>query len=348
MTTIRELDQINLEDYEKFVSLNSERIFFQSKKAIEFFEHLDNYKLLLFTIEKENQIRASLMATIIKENGLKSFFSRRCIVWAGPVFQDGYEDLVDTLLKAFGDRVSKMAIYIEFRNFFNTSKIKKYFLNNSYQYNEHFNSIINTSNLDIVKLKLSKSKRRQINQSFINGAQIIEPNNISQVQEFYDILNSLYKKRVRKPLPNFDFFKAFYFKKELGKYFLISFENRIIGGIMCPIDKDTIYEWFICGLDGSIKNVYPSVLATWAPIEYAAKTGIKWFDFMGAGKPNEDYGVREFKLKFGGELVEYGRFFKVLNPTLFCFGKAILNLNSKIGVYFRKIKDFNGIFKINE
>lgn len=30
---------------------------------------------------------------------------------------------------------------------------------------------------------------------------------------------------------------------------------------------------------------------------------------MGAGVPNDGgYGVRDFKAKFGGELVEYGRF----------------------------------------
>ena len=29
---------------------------------------------------------------------------------------------------------------------------------------------------------------------------------------------------------------------------------------------------------------------------------------MGAGSPDEDYGVRDFKAKFGGRLVEPGRF----------------------------------------
>jgi lipid II:glycine glycyltransferase (peptidoglycan interpeptide bridge formation enzyme) len=35
--------------------------------------------------------------------------------------------------------------------------------------------------------------------------------------------------------------------------------------------------------------------------------GFEVFDFGGAGRPDEPYGPREFKAKFGGELVDYGR-----------------------------------------
>jgi lipid II:glycine glycyltransferase (peptidoglycan interpeptide bridge formation enzyme) len=83
-----------------------------------------------------------------------------------------------------------------------------------------------------------------------------------------------------------------------------------------------IYEWYVCGTDGEIKDVYPSILATWAAMDYANQNNIPRFDFMGAGSPDKDYGVREFKSKFGGEEVEHGRFFKVFNPLLFNVGKT--------------------------
>lgn len=38
------------------------------------------------------------------------------------------------------------------------------------------------------------------------------------------------------------------------------------------------------------------------------------YDFGGAGWPNEDYGPRHFKKKFGGELVRFGRYRKVFSP----------------------------------
>ena len=62
-------------------------------------------------------------------------------------------------------------------------------------------------------------------------------------------------------------------------------------------------------------------MATWAAIDYANKNMIERFDFMGAGKPNDGgYGVRDFKAKFGGELVEYGRFRYICNPFLYKIG----------------------------
>ena len=99
---------------------------------------------------------------------------------------------------------------------------------------------------------------------------------------------------------------------------------------MCPIYQDTIYEWYVCGLHGEFKDIYPSVLATWAPIEYAANNNLSCFDFLGAGRPDEDYGVREFKAKFGGELVNFGRFSKIHNKMKYKFGELGLKVMSMV------------------
>ena len=42
--------------------------------------------------------------------------------------------------------------------------------------------------------------------------------------------------------------------------------------------------------------------------------GFDLFDFGGAGRPDEHYGPREFKAKFGGELVDFGRDVLVHTP----------------------------------
>jgi len=90
---------------------------------------------------------------------------------------------------------------------------------------------------------------------------------------------------------------------------------------MCvALDKKILYEWFVCGLDGEYKKIFPSTLATWAAIQFATENGFEYFDMMGAGKPDEDYGVREFKARFGGKLVEYGRFEIILHKFLYKIG----------------------------
>ena len=143
------------------------------------------------------------------------------------------------------------------------------------------------------------------------------------MKEFYVILKNLYQAKIKKPLPEWHFFKSFYENEEIGKFFLVQLEGKIIGGIMSPIFNGVIYEWYIAGRDREFNNVYPSVLATWAAIKYATDNNLKYFDFMGAGKPDDNYGVREFKSKFGGELVNFGRHSHVHSPTRLQFGKLV-------------------------
>ena len=50
---------------------------------------------------------------------------------------------------------------------------------------------------------------------------------------------------------------------------------------------------------------------------------------MGAGKPGDNYGVRDFKAQFGGELVEHGRFLRINKPLVYKAGSFVLKLISK-------------------
>ena len=68
-------------------------------------------------------------------------------------------------------------------------------------------------------------------------------------------------------------------------------------------------------------------MATWSGIQFAAESGHKCFDMMGAGAPGDGgYGVRDFKAKFGGTLVEYGRFKYICNKPLYALGKLGVRL----------------------
>ena len=100
---------------------------------------------------------------------------------------------------------------------------------------------------------------------------------------------------------------------------------------MCPVlEGKCMYEFYIFGLDEDFRDQYPSIIATWAALEYAASNGIPFFDFMGAGRKDQDYGVREFKSRFGGELVENGRYIKINKKQLYKTGEAGLRIMKKI------------------
>ena len=139
--------------------------------------------------------------------------------------------------------------------------------------------------------------------------------------EYYKVLDNLYRTKVKTPLFPLSFFLALNKHKD-GRLLPIEYQGRIIGGTVCVEQANKcVYEWFVCGEDGVYSHVYPSSYATYAGIKYAAEHGCARFDMMGAGKPDEAYGVRDFKAKFGGAEVEHGRFLCVTKPLLYRIGK---------------------------
>jgi len=325
------IEEINLSRVEQFVNRHPHGNFFQSTKAYQFFKAVDNYEPLFIVVLDGDEITGSLLAVLIKESGgLRGYLSRRCIVWGGPLVKNGNSEIWVGLLNMLERLLSGRAIYTEFRNFKDLSDHKALFEKAGYRFNEHLNYIVSIPSQDKIRAGLSKSKKRQINKSLKNGAVIGPAEHIDQVKSFYGILETLYREKVKKPLPAFYFFSRFFQDKTLGNFLIVQLKGRVVGGIMCPVYKDTIYEWFVCGMDGKIKDIYPSVLATWAPIKYAADNELKYFDFMGAGKPDQDYGVREFKSKFGGDLVNFGRFVRVNQKLNYQVGKLGLEILKRV------------------
>ena len=310
--------------------------FFQSHTCFKFLEKVEEYNPFLLLAHEQGQIEGSLLG-VIQSNGqgLKSWFSRRLIVWGGPLLNpsSGSGDLkiTDALLKKLKKYASGKAIFVEFRNFFDTEELKPAFETCGFTFRPHLNYLVKTDTAEQVNKRMSKSRRRQIKSCIKAGAEVVEGQTEEDVMAFYKILAKLYEEKVKKPLSSPDLFLKF-LHEGIGKYFLIKYDGRIVGGIMCPIYQDkVIYEWYVCGEDGLVKGLHPSVLATWAPIEYAVNNQYEHFDFMGAGKPDEDYGVREFKARFGGEEVNFGRYGLILNSTLYKVGQLGLK-------YYQKLK----------
>ena len=87
-------------------------------------------------------------------------------------------------------------------------------------------------------------------------------------------------------------------------------------------ENGVVYEWYECGMNAAYKEQYPSVMATWAGMQYAHEQGCARYDMMGAGVQGVPYGVRDFKSEFGGTQVEHGRWLYVAKPWLYASGKA--------------------------
>lgn len=302
---------------------------FQSPEGLKFFRSLDSMTVDVHAIANDSgEISALILVTIQQESGFKKHLSKRGIIYAGPMLTD--DESTTVLVEHLQAYYKKKTIYLETRNFFDYSKYAEVFKGSGWEYIPWLNFHLTTDEEAPMRKRMSSSRLRQVKKGIKSGAEFMEAKNIDDVRSFYSILQELYQEKIKKPLPKWDFFERF-FESDMGKYLLVYFEGKVIGGIMCPIQEGSaIYEWYIAGKDGEFRDQYPSVLATYAAMDYGLKNSMNYFDFMGAGAVDEEYGVRDFKARFGGEEVEHGRFRVILDKARFKLGETGLKILSKI------------------
>lgn len=316
-------DKIDVVQWKELIAKSSIANFFQSKECYDFYSSLSFLESFSFGVTEDNILKGVIVGYIQKEGGkLKQFFSRRAIITGGALLaNDISEDVLSELLNYCKRQLSKKSIYVEFRNFNDYSAYKEVFSKSGFAYVPHLNFHIDCSSEEIVNQNLGKSRKRDIKTSLRDGASYVDNPTLDQIHDYYAILEELYTTKVKTPLVPFEFFEKLH-SSSFSRFLLIELNGEIIGGTVCIVwNYMVIYEWFACGMDGRYKSIYPSTLATYAGIKYAYENRISRFDMMGAGKPNEGYGVRDFKAKFGGKLVEHGRFLCVLKPALYSVGK---------------------------
>ena len=328
-------NEIDKQQWQQLIDRSATATWFQTDEAYQFYASVSEMIPFATAVENNGKLRAVCVGYTTKETStIKQYLTCRAIIIGGPLLaDDATDEEVAALIEAVTNtsRLSPFAsrpIYIETRNFNDYSRWKTVFEANGFAYQPHLNFHVDCTQENMLAT-MSESKRRQIKKAIKSGVAIVEAQSQEDVRTYYDILKDLYKNKVKTPLFPLDFFLRFY-ENGFGKYLLVKYEDKIIGGIMCPILKGrTIYEWFVCGMDEQYKNQYPSVMATYAAIEYAQQNGLSRFDFMGAGKPDEAYGVRDFKARFGGEMVEHGRCLYVRKPLLYNIGKLGVKLLKK-------------------
>ena len=306
---------------------------FQTKEAYDFFDGLSFLEAFACGVEEDGQLKGVVVGYVQKDGGrIKQFLSRRAIVLGGPLLADDIEEEgLALLLGTLKSNHKKKAIYIETRNFNDYSRWKKTFLAQGFDYEPHYDIHVETSTIEQIEQNLGKSRKRDIRVSFRDGAVLVKRPSKEQIAEYYLILCDLYKTKVKTPLFPLDFFEKLS-ELNASAFLLVEYGGKIVGGTVCVgLPGKALFEMYACGEDGVHKNIFPSEVATYAGLQYAAENGYPKFDMMGAGKPNDGgYGVRDFKLKFGGELLELGRFDYVYKPFLYQVGKWGVKIMKKL------------------
>ena len=304
---------------------------FQQADFFSFLKSTGFLEPFRFSVERSGKEVGVVQGFIQKDGGkIKQYLSRRAIINGGPWLA---EDITDTelekLLKKCIYVLKRKTIYIETRNFFDYSRFRPVFEKMGFVYEPHYDIIVEVNGNESWEKRMESSRPRFVKSSLNNGVEVINNPTEDEVIEYYAVLKDLYTTKIKTPLFSLDFFMKLY-HTSFCRFILVRYQNKIVGGMVCVFDNDTAYEWFVCGMDGIYKHIYPSTVATYSAIKFSYEKGLKRFDMMGAGSPGDGgYGVREFKLKFGGNLVEFGRFIYICKPLLYGVGKMGVKIMKK-------------------
>lgn len=327
---LTELSHIDRKIWETLVQQSSTANIFQTPQMVDFYNAIGLYEIVISAIEIEGSLKGVVVCLIQSEGkGLKRRVTSRGIINGGPMFADDIsEEEVAALLFSIKEQLKHRCIYIESRNLNDYSKWRVLFEQCGFDYVPHYNFHIDTTSVELVEKRMDRGRRRRVKKSFENHVVVSEDS--GDVCGFYQILKDLYKNKVHKPLPPFEFFDGLK-DKPFAKYFIIKEPSgQTIGGqLILMLDRRCAYAWYCCGLDKEYHDLFPSIMANYVAIRYAAENGFLRYDMMGAGSPDKDYGVRDFKAQFGGDLVEHGRFLFLCKPFVYKIGSHVMKLLTK-------------------
>lgn len=325
---------IDIKSWEAFVQNHPNGNVFQS--PYYYFSCLKTplYKPNIIAVsDEDDSILAILVFVLQKEDlGFLSTFSLRSIVYGGPLVKNGNPELYDFCLRKYEEILKKRAVYTQFRNFsVLPENVQIVFKKNGFLYSDHLNIIQNVS-IEINEQwnQFSRSRKKGIKRAQNYGFQFSYSDSINQLDYFYRLLKDTYT-RIKLPIPDKSHFEELLNQNKHNnvKIFFINKDDTFIAGLFVLIYKETMYGYYMGSVSRQdVLKEKPLDFLFWEVFKWCKENHLSYFDWLGAGSPSKDYGVRDFKLQFGGEVVNLGRFQKHHKP--------LLMLISKLGLFIWK------------
>jgi len=225
------------------------------------------------------------------------------------------------------------SLFTELRNLTDLSEIQPELYQCGFVYEKHLNYLIdlNCSTEELLQgigSRTRKHIRRGLRKGNVSVEQVTDR---SKLTVWYDLIRMTYRS-AGIPLMDRSLFEAAYDilqPKGMIKFWLAQIGTEYVAASAELLFKDVIYGWY-GGVNRDYAKEMPGEMLMWRILEWGAMNGYKTYDFGGAGKPGEEYGVRDFKAKFGGQLVCFGRNTKIHSPHLLRWSEWGYDIYQKI------------------
>lgn len=239
-----------------------------------------------------------------------SFVTRR-VAYGSVLYVPGPEgtDALDYLLRAFRQVPSRRALFTELRNISDLEEVQPILQRQGFAFEPHLDYIVDLQKSeDEQKKSMYHDVLKNVKRARRMGVIIEEVDARDQIDSAYVVLKKVYK-RVQVPLAPVSLFKAAFdvlYPRNMIKILTARVGGQIVGTAVRLLYKDTIFAWY-AGALRDFSSFKAHDFLNWSVMDWGRENGFHYFDFGGAGKPDQSYGPRNYKAKFGGHLVNYGR-----------------------------------------
>ena len=310
MTIVNSLPEDKWRD---FVEHHPEGNIFHTPEMFQVYSRTKGYRPELWAATREGRVLAILMPVrITLMNGLLRSFTTRAVAYGSVLCAPDAEgrETLSQLLQTYKHETDGAPLFTELRNLSNMEAIQPILRGHGFVYEEYLNYLINLRGspeaiFETFGRRTRKNIRRGLRQ---RGVIVEEAKERGQVNACYDLLCQSYQ-AAHVPLTDRSLFEAAFdllYPKGMIRFTLAHVDQTPVAVSVELLYKDVIYGWY-GGVDRTYSSHMPNELVMWDILKWGAENGYHLYDFGGAGKPDEEYGVRDFKAKFGGELVCFGR-----------------------------------------
>lgn len=311
---MRIVNQLDKTSWRNFVDNHPHGNIFHTPEMFEVFSRSPRHQPELWAAV-DNNLQPLALFTPVKvtlHGSLLRFFTTRSVAYGGVLWSDGSPQQTETISLLFCtyQKNTRKTLFTELRHHANTSKIQPVMQSHCFDFEQHDNYLINLAcTAEQVFERISKSTRKNIRKALKKKNLIIEEvDDLKQLSNWYTIIKKTYR-QARVPLARYGLFENTFNllrPKGMAQFLVARVDNQFIAASVSLLYKDKIYGWYR-GFDRQFSKYLPNDLMVWYLLKWGIENGYRVFDFGGAGKPDKKYGPRQFKAKFGGELVSYGR-----------------------------------------
>jgi serine/alanine adding enzyme len=319
MKVVRSLEETS---WRRFIDEHPESNVFHTPEMFHVFARTKGHRPTLWAVTDGGaRVSALLLPVQITLINRLRRLTTRAVVYGSVLYAPGPKgrEALALLVRTYTEQVDGTPLFTELRNLSNLGAVQPILREHGFVYEDYLNYLIDLNRApEAILQSIGRRTRKNIRRGLRQGEVIVEEvEERGQMAACYDLLRQTYR-AAKVPLADRSLFEAAFdvlYPKGMVRFTLARVDQTPAATSVELLYKDVVYGWY-GGVERAYSSYIPNELLTWHILQWGAESGYRLYDFGGAGKPDEEYGVRDFKAKFGGELVCYGRNTCVRAPAL--------------------------------